>query len=503
MPTVYINTLSFIMNKTDQKAARNKQVKPRSPTATVGLFDMLNQALSEFVHTEHIQSQDFVDSVDQSIANKKSNPGAIDPVIFSFSPVSSPPSGLFIKYIELLRSRYLKSLAQIFCSRSTDFWRFHHFIASQATQSPELFDFLSQLAQNAAETEPQLLAGLFMKNVFSIYSPFLNDRNLIPPVITLIFAHTESDESSRDSRVPQILNCCPDVETQYIILSHTVMQERIFSSRLCDLYADYVDKGLDNKDYQPYAIHILRYLAPINNELLQKYIEKISTFVDDDRTIMQTALIQLLVDANQEAPLAKLIDNTTRLDVLSLTLHLVSELGNISSQLLLQLFKKIGAQNIETVCTERCTVDSPVGPIQLGRLTNTWNSAAVNSTVITHIQSLPLQKWDVEFALCKLLLKQPMDSTSAQIWQQLFATLLPQFGELMRDEEKTEVIFDILGFYLVATLDIDLFEKLQSSLEPVVSVAKEKCKIACTKFLTRVSELGPRFKQLVNNLIML
>lgn len=490
------------MSKTDTKAPRNKQTKPRPATATVGLFDMLNQALSEFVHTENIQSQYFIDTVDQSIANKKSNPGAIDPVIFSFSSVSSPPDGLFGKYIELLRTRYLKSLAQIFCTRATDFWRFHRFISTQATKTPELFDFLSQLAQDAAETEPQLLASLFMKHAFSIYSPLLNDRNLIPQVITLIFVHTESDESARDTRVPQILNCCPDEEIQYIILSHTVMQERIFSSRLVDLYSDYVEKGLDNTQYQPYAVHILRYLAPINNELLTKYLDKVTSLVGDNRAIMQTALVQLLVDANQEGPLSKLIENTNRLDVLSLALHLVSELGNISSPLLLQLFKKIGSQNIEMVCTERCNVDSPIGTIQLGRLTNTWNSAAVNSTVINHIQNLPLQSWDVEFALCKLLLKQPMDSTSAQIWQQLFATLLPQFGELMRDEEMAEVVFDIIGFYLVATLDIDLFEKLQSSLEPVLSVAKEKCKVACTRFLTRVAELGPKFKQIVNSLIM-
>jgi hypothetical protein len=135
-------------------------------------------------------------------------------------------------------------------------------------------------------------------------------------------------------------------------------------------------------------------------------------------------------------------------------------------------------------------------------LTNTWNSAAVNSTVITHIQAVPLPQWDVEFALCKLLLKQPMDSTSAQIWQQLFAQLSPQFGELMRDEEMAEVIFDILGFYLVATSDIDLFHKLQPSFEPVVSVAKERCKTACLKLLTRVAELGPRFKQIVNYLVL-
>jgi hypothetical protein len=72
----------------------------------------------------------------------------------------------------------------------------------------------------------------------------------------------------------------------------------------------------------------------------------------------------------------------------------------------------------------------------------------------------------------------------------------------MRDEEMTEIVFDILGFYMVTTLDIDLLEKLQPSLEPVVSVAKEKCKVVCMKFLNRVVELGPRFKQLVNQLIM-
>ena len=55
-----------------------------------------------------------------------------------------------------------------------------------------------------------------------------------------------------------------------------------------------------------------------------------------------------------------------------------------------------------------------------------------------------------------------MDSTSAQIWQQLFTQLTPQIGEFMRDEEMTDVIFDIVGFYLIATLDIDLFERLQS-----------------------------------------
>jgi hypothetical protein len=95
-----------------------------------------------------------------------------------------------------------------------------------------------------------------------------------------------------------------------------------------------------------------------------------------------------------------------------------------------------------------------------------------------------------------------MDSTSAQVWQQLFFQLAPQIGELMRDEEMTGVIFDIVGFYLVATSDIDLLVKLQPALEPVVSVSKEKCKVACTKFLTRVAALGPRFKQIVDALIL-
>jgi hypothetical protein len=263
-----------------------------------------------------------------------------------------------------------------------------------------------------------------------------------------------------------------------------------------------VNDGLATVDYQPYAVHVLRSLALTNGALFQKNLDKIGGLVEDPRPALQTALMQLLVDANQEQLLSTLVDHTDRLDVLSLALHLVSELGTISSQLLLSLFTKIGSQNIETVCTERCTVDSPVGPVQLGRLTNTWNSAAVNSTVIGHIQNLPLPQWNVEFALCKLLLKQPMDSTSAQIWQQLFSQLAPQIGELMRDEDMTEVIFDIVGFYLVATTDIELLERLQPALEPVVSVAKERCKVACTKFLTTVAELGPRFKQVVNTLIL-
>ena len=463
---------------------------------------MLNQALSEFAHTEHLDPN-FVESVDQSIANKKSNPGSIDPVIFCFS--SSLPNSQddnVSKYVELLKTRYIKSISQIFCARATDFWRFHRFIAPHAAKSPEIFEFLCLLAQNASEKDPQTLAVLFMKNVFNIYSPYLSNRALLPHIVSLIFAHTEADESARDSRVPQILECCPDEETQFVILSNTVMQERIFSAKLCELYSGYVERGLDNQRFQPYAIHILRYLAPINNELLQKYMDRIGSLVNDERPEMQTALVQLLVEANQEALLTKLIENTKRLDVLSLSLHLVSELGQIPSALLIQLFQKIGTDNIEKVCTDRCTVQSPVGPLQLGRLTKTWNSAAVNSTVIQHIKNLPLQQWDVEFALCKLLLRQPMDSTSAQIWQQLFTQLTPQIGEFTRDEEMTDVIFDIVGFYLIATLDIDLFERLQSLLEPVVTVAKEKCKSACTRFLTRMAELGPRFKQIVNNLIL-
>lgn len=487
--------------KKDATAKRSGS-KTQQAGSSVSLFDMLNQALSEFIHSDHRNPAEFIDVVDQAVGNKKLKPGAIDPLIFAFSPAGNPPDGVFQRFIELLRTRYIRHLAQIYCGKPSDFWRFHKFITRQDLHCPELFDFLCALATAASETDPQALATQFTKNVFPLYSEYLNDRDLLSNVVALIFAHTESDESARDTRVPHILECCPDDETQYLILSNTVTQERIFSSKLCDLYAEYVQKGLENHDFQPYAVHILRYLAPINSDLLQSHLDQISELVEDDRPTMQTALVQLLVDANQEALLSKLIEHTDKVEVLSLALHLVSELGTISPPLLLSLFKKIGPQNIEMVCTERCTVESPVGPLQLGRLTNTWNSAAVNSTVINHIQNLPLQQWDVEFALCKLLLKQPMDSTSAQIWQQLFAQLCPQFGELMREEDMTEVVFDILGFYLVATLDIELLEKLQSALEPVVTVAKEKCKVACTKFLTKVAELGPRFKQVVNTLIM-
>ena len=492
----------YQMKTKKEVAAKHGPTKTQAPTATVGLFDLLNQALSEFVHTEHVTPHEFVELVDQAVGNKKLNPGAIDPVIFVFSPVANPQEGVFQKFIELLRTRYLRHLAQIYCSKPSEFWRFHRFMAKQVEKPPELFEFLCALATAAAETDPQGLAAQFTKDVFPLYSGYLNDKTSLANVVSLVFAHTESDENARDNRVQQILDCCTDDETQYVLLSHTVAQERMFSSKLCELYGGYVEKGLENPDYQPYAVHILRYLAPINNELLQQHMDEIAGFVEDDRPAMQTELVQLLVGANQEALLSKLIDHTDRLDVLSLALHLVSELGSISSPLLLALFKKIGAHNIEKVCTERCTVDSPVGPIQLGRLTNTWNSAVVNSTVINHIQNLPLQQWDVEFALCKLLLKQPMDSTSAQIWRHLFSELAPQFSELMRDEEMAEVIFDIVGFYLVATLDVELFERITPSLEPVITVAKEKCKVACTKFLTRVAELGPKFKQVVQTLIV-
>jgi len=486
-----------------RKAAPKAPAKTAPQASSVGLFDMLNQALSELVHTEHIQPPSFVDLVDQSIVNKKANPSAVDPVIFAFSAAAEPPAGVFHKFVELLRTRYSKHLAQVFASRASDFWRFHRFMAKQVVAEPEHFDFLCALAVAASETDPQRLAMQFSRDVFSVYSGFLSNRQLLPSVVALIFAHTEGDESARDNRISQILDCCADDETQFAVLSHTVMQERIFSARLCELYSGYVAKGLEEPDFQPFAVHILRYLAPISGDLLQEHIERVVALVGDERPTMQTALVQLLVDASQETVLGRLIEKTDRVDVLSLALHLVSELGTISPSLLLALFKKIGGQNIEAVCTERCTVESPVGPLQLGRLTNTWNSAAVNSTVINHVQGVPLQQWDVEFALCKLLLKQPMDSTSAQIWQHLFAQLSPQFGELIRDEDMAEVVFDILEFYLVATLDIELLAKLRSALEPVVTVAKEKCKIACTKFLTRMAELGPRFKQIVQSLILL
>ena len=482
-------------------SAKSKVQKPKP--AAVGLFDLLNQALSEFIHTEHIQPQSYPDAVEQCIANKKQNANSIDPVIFAFSHVADPPEGLFVKYVELLRSRYLRNLAQIFASKSNDFIRFHRFMSKQAVMKPELFDFLSQLALASAESEPQNIASLFMRSAFQLYSSFLNDKALLPHVVKLIFAHTESDETSRDSRVPQILNYIQDEETQYTVLAHTVMQENIFSTRLCELYASYVDSGLKQVKYQPFAIHILRYLASIRPDILQNYLPQITELVNDNRVVMQTALVQLLVDATQESLLMNIIESTDRLEVLSLALHLVSELGTIPSQLLIMLFKKIGSANIEAVCTERCTVESPVGPIHLGRLTNAWNSAAINATVIAHIQTVPLQNWDVEFALSKLLLKQPMDSTSASIWKQLFNDLAPQFGDLMKDEEMTESVFDIVCFYLIATLDLDLFEKLIPSLEPVVTIAKEKCKNASAKFLTRVSELSPKFKQIVSSLILI
>ena len=478
---------------TKKKAAQPSQVL---------LFDMLNQALSEFVHSDHSNPPEFVDLVDQAIGNKKLKPGAVDPLVFAFSPAGNPPETAFPRFVELLRTRYVRHLAPIYCARASDFWRFHKFVTRQNLRQPELFEFLCSLATAASETNPQALASMFSKDAFPLYSEYLSHRELLNGVVSLIFAHTESDESSRDSRVPEILACCPDEELQYVILSNTVSQERIFSAKLCELYEEYVQRGFETAELQPYAVHILRFLAPIDADVMQKYLDKVSQLVDDDRPPLQTALVQLLVETNQEELLAKLIEHTDKIEVLSLALHLVAELGTISPPLLMSLFKQIGQQNIESVCTERCTVESPIGPLQLGRLTNTWNSAAVNSTVINHIKNLPLQQWDVEFALCKLLLKQPMDSTSAQIWQQLFAELCPQFGDLMREEEMTELVFDILGFYIVATLDIDLLQQLQSALEPVVTVSKERCKVACTKFLTKVADLGPRFKQIVNTLIM-
>ena len=485
------------MSKNNPSKSKVQKPKPTS----VGLFDLLNQALAEFIHAEHIQPPSYQKTVEQCISNKKQNPNSIDPIIFAFSPVADPPDGLFVKYVELLRSRYIRNLAQIFVSKSSDFVRFHRFMSKQAVIKPELFDFLSQLALTSAESEPQNIATLFMKSAFQLYSPFLNDKDLLPHVVKLIFSHTESDETSRDSRVPQILSCISDEETQYTVLAHTVMQENIFSTRLCDLYASYVDNGLKEIQYQPFAVHILRYLASIRADILQSYLPRITELVNDNRLIMQTALVQLLVDATQEGLLMSIIESTDRLEVLSLALHLVSELGAIPGQLLIMLFKKIGSENVESVCTERCVVESPVGQIQLGRLTNAWNSAAINAAVIAHIQTVPLQNWDVEFSLSKLLLKQPMDSTSSGIWKQLFTDLAPQFGDLMKDEEMTESVFDIVCFYLIATLDIDLFERLIPSLEPVLAISKEKCKSAATRFLTRVSELNPKFKQIVSTLI--
>lgn len=360
---------------------------------------------------------------------------------------------------------------------------------------------MSSLAQSSGEFESQQLASLFMESILPLYTPFFSDRTLLPQVISLIFAHTEGDESYRDSRIYTILEIIQDDETRYLALSHAVMSEKIFSSRLTDLYSEYIDSGMALPEFRPYAIHILRYISPIKPNLLQNHLQTIGELTEDDRPILQAALVQLLIDSEQEALLQKVIEHTDRIDILSLTLHLTTELGQISSPLLVALFKKIGPNNLENVCTERLTVETPVGSLQLGRITNSWNSAAVNAAVIGHVQSLPISQWDVEFSLCKLLLKQPMDSTSTQVWQGLFSKFAPQFGELMRDEESTEVIFDLLSFYLIATLDYSLLEKLLSCLEPVVTVSKEKCKIAGTKFLTRVAELGPRFKQIVGTLI--
>ncbi|KAH0787426.1 hypothetical protein GPJ56_008621 [Histomonas meleagridis] len=342
-----------------------------------------------------------------------------------------------------------------------------------------------------------------MNQAFPLYRKYLNDRSLIPNLVKLIYSYTESDESSRDIRLPKILECCDDEELKYVILSYSVIQEKIFTTKLCDLYSGYVKHGIEIEDYQPYSIHILRYLIPISPDIISSYMDKINSLIEDDRTTLQVALIQLLVDINEETLITKIIDHTKSIDVMSLALHMISELGTISSNLLIDLFKRIGSKNIENVCTERCTIESVVGQIQLGKLTSTWNSAAINEALISHIKSIPLENWDVEFELCKLLLKQPMDSNSAQTWKRLFAQLLPQFEELMRDEDKAEIVFDLIGFYLSITSDLDFFENLQSSLERVVTVAKEKCKAACTKFLNEITEIGPKFKKSVTKMNLL
>jgi hypothetical protein len=96
-----------------------------------------------------------------------------------------------------------------------------------------------------------------------------------------------------------------------------------------------------------------------------------------------------------------------------------------------------------------------------------------------------------------------MDTNSAQIWQQLFFRLAPQFSDLMREEERTEITFDILSFYVTALKDYALLETLQPSIEPILTLAKEKCKVSCTKFLQKVADVGPKFRDFAAALIPL
>lgn len=279
--------------------------------------------------------------------------------------------------------------------------------------------------------------------------------------------------------------------------------KKYFSSHICDLYTEYIHSGINSNEYCAYVCHILRFLAPIKPDLLQNYLPRIGEFIDDERPILQTALVQLLIESNQLLILAQFIEKINRLDILSLALHLTTELGQIDGPILISLFKKIGPDDLENVCTERVTVETPVGPLQLSRLTNTWNSAAVNQVVVQHVQNTSVQDWDVEFTLTKLLLKQPMDSNSSQIWQNIFSSFAVQFGELMRDEEKMDIIFDLLSFYITITLDIHLFEKILPCVEPIVTAPKEKSRISATKFLVKISELGSRYKQIASTLILI
>lgn len=491
------------MSKSTKNAnsSKIKAPKVKQQTGSVNLFDILTQALSEFVHSEHIADQSYIDAIDQCIASKKVNPAAIEPVVYAFSPISNHNPVLLFKFIDLLCVRYVQNLAHSYTQQPTEFWHLHCFLLEQALENPEILKLLSSIAKSAAEIDAQNLSDLFMKEALPLYLAHIGDQNLTAKIITLVFDHTEYNESARDTRMSIILSQIKDEETKYLVASHSIMQERIFTARLSELYLEYVNRGLEVEEYQPYAVHILHHLARIKEDLLQEHISKITELVNDQRPKLQTAMIQLLIGANQETLLTQLINGTDNFEAISLSLHLITDLGSIPSQLLMMLFKKIGAQNIDMICNERCTIDSPVGPQTLPRLTSSWNSAAVNTAIITHIQSIALADWDVEYGLCKILLKQPMDSNSAQIWRHLFASLTPQFSELMREEDMTEAVFDIIGFYLEASQDISFFEMLMPALEPVVTVSKERCKQAGIHFLQSAAEIGPKFKQLSGTLI--
>lgn len=338
---------------------------------------------------------------------------------------------------------------------------------------------------------------------FSTLQTFLIDICYLPSIINLVYLSTEGIENNVELRIFAILDSIKDKGLKYLALSYAISCERIFNTKILDIYNLYMKESIESDEYCEFGVHLLKYIAAVDSKYLTTYLSTVEQLISNKKPVLQAVLVQFFIETTQHDLLLRLIEESDNLSVLALALNLISELGAIPPKILITLFKKIGEEKIIAICTEHVSVETPVGLFHFSKITNTWNGASVNSVVYQYIKSTEVTNWTMEYVLIKLIIEQPLDLVSKSNWKSLFNEKADQFCSLMKVEEKAEQVFELIGLYITSFTDLPFFQLLLPTIEPCVAAAKEVCRHAATEFLAKVSKIGSIYKQIAQTLILL